>query len=73
MGPPLVHGIAMEKGARSYLGQVFATGGMQVSAGGMQATVGRTQVTCGWDAGGSLSCPARLLEVIFQAMIGSAM
>ena len=38
---------AMEKGARSYLGQVFATGRMQVAAGGTQAATGRTQVPAG--------------------------
>ena len=37
----------MEKGTRSYLGQVFAVGGMQVSVGGTQATMGRTQVSAG--------------------------
>ena len=37
----------MEKGARSYLGQVFAMGGMQVSAGGTQASMGRMQVAMG--------------------------
>ena len=38
--------VAMEKSARSYLGQVFAKGGMQVSMGRMQAfTVGRTQAS----------------------------
>ena len=49
----------MEKGARSYRGQVFAAGGTQVSAGG-------TQVTRGQDAGESLSRPAHLLEVSFR-------
>ena len=52
----------MEKGARSYLGQVFTAGGMQVTAGGTKVSMGGMQVTHGWDAGGSLSCPARLLE-----------
>ena len=38
---------AMEKGAQSYLGQVFAAEGTQVATGGMQATAGRTQVATG--------------------------
>ena len=37
----------MEKGAQSYLGQVFAAGGTQVSAGGMQTAMGRMQVSMG--------------------------
>ena len=56
----------MEKGARSYLGQVFAVGGTQVSMGGMQVSMGGTQVAHGQDMGGSLSCPAHLLEVSFR-------
>ena len=56
----------MEKGARSYLGQVFAAGRTQVSVGGTQVSVGRMQVSHGRDAGGSLSHPARLLEVSFR-------
>ena len=38
---------AMEKGTQSYLGQVFATGGTQVSAGRTLASAGGTQVTMG--------------------------
>ena len=56
----------MEKGARSYLGQVFAMGGMQVSMGGTPVSVGGTQIAHGRDAGGSLRCPARLLEASFR-------
>ena len=37
----------MEKGARSYLGQVFAASETQVAAGGTQAAVGRTQAAVG--------------------------
>ena len=33
--------VAIEKGARSYLGLVFGTGRMQVSAGRMQVCLGR--------------------------------
>ena len=32
--------VAMEKGAQSYLGQVFAAGGMQAAAGRTQVFVG---------------------------------
>ena len=38
---------AMEKGARSYLRQVFAAGGTQVSAGRTQVAVDRMQATMG--------------------------
>ena len=55
-------GIAMEKGTQSYLGQVFATGGTQVTVGGMKVSTGGMQVACGQDAGGSLSRLARFLE-----------
>ena len=59
-------GIAMEKDAQSYLGQVFAAGGTQVTAGGMKVSMGGTKVTRRWDISGSLSCPARLLEASFR-------
>ena len=62
---PLVE-VAMERGTRSYLGQVFAVGRTQVSAGGMPVSMDGTQVARRWDAGGSLSYPARLLEVSFR-------
>ena len=55
-------GIAMEKGARSCLGQVLAAGGTQVTAGGTKVSTGGTQVARGWDMGGTLSRPDRLLE-----------
>ena len=63
----------MEKGARSYLGQVFAAGGTQVSAGGMQATMGRMQVSCGMGRGWVPKLSSPPSRSIFQAMIGSAM
>ena len=56
----------MEKGAQSYLRQVFAAGGMQVTAGGMKVSMGGMQVAHGRDIGGSLNCPARLLEASFR-------
>ena len=84
----------MEKGAQSYLRQVFAAGGTQVSVAGTPVSAGRTpvsaggtpvstgrmpvsvvgtpvsmggmQVARGWDAGGSLSHPAHILEVSFR-------
>ena len=52
----------MEKGAQSYLRRVLTAGGMQVTTGGTKVSMGGTQVTQGRDAGGSLSCPAHLLE-----------
>ena len=65
--------VAMEKGARSYLGQVFAVGGTQVSAGGMQ-------VRRGQDASRPRARHGRVPKLssppsrsLFQAMIGSAM
>ena len=54
--------IATEKGAWSYLGQVLATGGMQVTVGGTKVSTGGMQVARGRDMGGSLSHPARFLE-----------
>ena len=52
----------MEKGARSYLGQVLATGGTQVTAGGTKVSTGGMQVARGRDMGGSLSRPTHFLE-----------
>ena len=65
----------MEKGAQSCLGQVLATGtGRKCTAGGTQVgrdkvptwdkvPTGGTQVARGRDVGGTLSRPARFLEV----------
>ena len=39
--------VAMEKGARNYLGQVFAAGRTQITAGGMQVSRGGMQLTVG--------------------------
>ena len=68
----------MEKGAQSYPGQVLTVGGMQVTAGGTQVFTGWTQVSTGgtkvargWDAGGTLSCPARFLEASIRQRKGA--
>ena len=43
--------VAMEKGAQSYLGQAFATGGTQVSAGRQSLCLGRKLPTGGTRVG----------------------
>ena len=70
----------MEKGARSCLGQVLATGGMQVTTGGMKVSTGGTQVARGRDAHGGTRAGGRVPKLssppsrsIYQAKIGSAM
>ena len=52
----------MEKGARSYLGQVLAAGGTQVTMGGTKVSMGGMQVAHGRDIGRTLSHPVRPLE-----------
>ena len=41
--------VAMEKGARRYLGLVFSTDRTQITAGRMQVTTGKMLVTAGKD------------------------
>ena len=52
-------------------GMQMSAGGTQMSAGGMQISMGGMKVACGRDAGGTLSYPARLLEVSIRRRKGA--